>query len=48
MQRMVFSTKCRKSLCQKYGKIKRVASSMYIFVKCRKDLLKKINGIADD
>ena len=40
-KKMVFSMKCRKSLCQKYGKIKSVGWFMYIFMECRKDLCKK-------
>ena len=41
MQKMVFSMKCKKSLCQKYSKIKSVGRFMYIFMECRKDLCKK-------
>ena len=38
---MVFSTKCRKSLCQKYSNIESVGRFMFIFMECRKDLSKK-------
>ena len=34
MQKMVFSTKCRKSLCQKYGRIESVGWFMYILTEC--------------
>ena len=42
MSKLVFSMKCRKSLCQKYSKIKSVGWFMYIFTECRKDLCKNV------